>query len=88
MEKTVTTLFEEDRLGDAAARPQIGRDGKWQFNFYDPDLTRVELMEFSAAGEAMLLGIHGGESDAGGTTIKAACSRQLRFKLTPPVTVP
>jgi hypothetical protein len=51
MEKTVTTLYEEDRLGDAPARPQMGRDGKWQFNFFDPDLTRVELMEFSAAGK-------------------------------------
>lgn len=26
--------------------PQIGRDGKWQLNLYDPDLTRIELMEF------------------------------------------
>ena len=26
-------------------RPQIGRDGKWQLNLYDPDYTRVELME-------------------------------------------
>ena len=26
--------------------PKIGRDGKWQLNLYDPDLTRVELMEF------------------------------------------
>jgi catechol 2,3-dioxygenase-like lactoylglutathione lyase family enzyme len=51
MEKTVTTLYAEDRLGDAAPRPQVGRDGKWQFNFYDPDLTRVELMEFSAAAK-------------------------------------
>jgi catechol 2,3-dioxygenase-like lactoylglutathione lyase family enzyme len=25
--------------------PKIGRDGKWQYNLYDPDLTRVELME-------------------------------------------
>ncbi len=25
---------------------QIGRDGKWQLNLYDPDRTRVELMEF------------------------------------------
>jgi catechol 2,3-dioxygenase-like lactoylglutathione lyase family enzyme len=28
--------------------PQIGRDGKWQLNLYDPDDTRVELMEFTA----------------------------------------
>ena len=27
--------------------PQIGRDGKWQLNLYDPDQTRVELMEFN-----------------------------------------
>jgi catechol 2,3-dioxygenase-like lactoylglutathione lyase family enzyme len=51
MEKTVTTLYEEDRLGDAAPRPQIGRDGKWQFNAFDPDKTRVELMEFTAAAK-------------------------------------
>jgi catechol 2,3-dioxygenase-like lactoylglutathione lyase family enzyme len=25
---------------------QLGKDGKWQLNIYDPDLTRVELMEF------------------------------------------
>ena len=26
-------------------KPKIGRDGKWQLNLYDPDLTRTELME-------------------------------------------
>jgi len=26
-------------------KPQVGRDGKWQLNLYDPNLTRVELME-------------------------------------------
>ncbi len=26
--------------------PKIGRDGKWQLNLYDPNYTRVELMEF------------------------------------------
>jgi catechol 2,3-dioxygenase-like lactoylglutathione lyase family enzyme len=25
---------------------EVGRDGKWQLNLYDPDLTRVEMMEF------------------------------------------
>ena len=30
--------------GDEKA--QMGKDGKWQLNVYDPDLTRVELMEF------------------------------------------
>jgi catechol 2,3-dioxygenase-like lactoylglutathione lyase family enzyme len=28
-------------------QPKIGRDGKWQLNLYDPDDTRVELMEFA-----------------------------------------
>jgi catechol 2,3-dioxygenase-like lactoylglutathione lyase family enzyme len=28
---------------------QMGRDGKWQLNIYDPDFTRVELMEFTPA---------------------------------------
>jgi len=51
MEKSVTTLDSEDRLGGEAPRPQIGRDGKWQFNMYDPDTTRVELMEFTAASK-------------------------------------
>ncbi len=27
-------------------KPQLGRDGKWQLNLYDSDLTRTELMEF------------------------------------------
>jgi catechol 2,3-dioxygenase-like lactoylglutathione lyase family enzyme len=32
---------------DANDHPQIGRDGKWQFNIFDPDSTRIELMEFT-----------------------------------------
>ena len=28
---------------------QMGKDGKWQLNVYDPDLTRIELMEFRPA---------------------------------------
>jgi catechol 2,3-dioxygenase-like lactoylglutathione lyase family enzyme len=30
-------------------KPEIGRDGKWSFDIYDPDLTRVEFMEFQPA---------------------------------------
>jgi catechol 2,3-dioxygenase-like lactoylglutathione lyase family enzyme len=33
--------------GDENAK--MGRDGKWQLNLYDPDLTRIELMEFKPA---------------------------------------
>jgi catechol 2,3-dioxygenase-like lactoylglutathione lyase family enzyme len=32
-------------------KPQLGRDGKWQLNLYDPDLTRVEFMEFAPVGK-------------------------------------
>lgn len=34
-----------------AEQPKIGRDGKWQLNLYDPDQTRVELMEFTPVEE-------------------------------------
>ena len=29
--------------------PEIGRDGKWSYDIYDPDMTRVEFMEFKPA---------------------------------------
>jgi catechol 2,3-dioxygenase-like lactoylglutathione lyase family enzyme len=32
-----------------ADMPEIGRDGKWSFDIYDPDDTRVEFMEFKPA---------------------------------------
>jgi len=47
MEQAVTTLHSEDRLDNVHTNPQIGRDGKWQFNLFDPDMTRLELMEFA-----------------------------------------
>lgn len=34
------------RMPALTEKPKIGRDGKWQLNLYDPDLTRVEMMEF------------------------------------------
>lgn len=35
--------------GNPPQPPKMGRDGKWQLNLYDADLTRVELMEFKPA---------------------------------------
>jgi catechol 2,3-dioxygenase-like lactoylglutathione lyase family enzyme len=32
-------------------KAQMGRDGKWQLNVFDPDLTRIELMEFKPVGK-------------------------------------
>jgi len=46
MEAAVTTLYRENRLSPRHDGPQMGLDGKWQANLYDPDGTRVELMEF------------------------------------------
>jgi catechol 2,3-dioxygenase-like lactoylglutathione lyase family enzyme len=46
MEKAMTNLIQEDRLSPRHDGPNMGKDGKWQANLYDPDGTRVELMEF------------------------------------------
>ena len=46
MEQAVTVLYQQDRLPPKHDGPQMGKDGKWQANLYDPDGTRVELMEF------------------------------------------
>lgn len=46
MEATITRLIKDDRLSPRRDGPQMGLDGKWQGNLYDPDGTRVELMEF------------------------------------------
>jgi catechol 2,3-dioxygenase-like lactoylglutathione lyase family enzyme len=48
MEKAVTKLYADDaiRFSPRHDGPTMGKDGKWQANLYDPDGTRVELMEF------------------------------------------
>ena len=48
MEAAVTKLIAGDQLQLSPRHdgPQMGKDGKWQANLYDPDGTRVELMEF------------------------------------------
>lgn len=47
MEMAVTTLDAGKRLDNRHTPMQIGRDGKWQYNLFDPDGTRLELMEFT-----------------------------------------
>jgi hypothetical protein len=44
------TLKDGNRLVgvEAQEHTQMGKDGKGQFNFYDPDGVRVELMNFHA----------------------------------------
>jgi catechol 2,3-dioxygenase-like lactoylglutathione lyase family enzyme len=47
--QTYKMLAAQNRLTSRHdAAPQIGRDGKYQFNLYDPDGTRIELMNFRA----------------------------------------
>ena len=48
MQAAMTRLHAEDRLSERFDGPSMGLDGKWQANLYDPDGTRVELMEYSA----------------------------------------
>jgi catechol 2,3-dioxygenase-like lactoylglutathione lyase family enzyme len=47
MAAAVAALKSENRVGPRAGGPQIGKDGKWQFNEFDPDDTRLEYMEFT-----------------------------------------
>ena len=48
MEKALDQLHKNGLAPDskfAGEKSEIGRDGKWQFDIFDPDLTRIELME-------------------------------------------
>jgi catechol 2,3-dioxygenase-like lactoylglutathione lyase family enzyme len=48
----IKSTFERLRVHGLKAgddRPEIGRDGKWSFDIYDPDATRVEFMEYKPA---------------------------------------
>jgi catechol 2,3-dioxygenase-like lactoylglutathione lyase family enzyme len=48
MQAAMTRLHAEERLPERFDGPSMGLDGKWQANLYDPDGTRVELMEYKA----------------------------------------
>jgi catechol 2,3-dioxygenase-like lactoylglutathione lyase family enzyme len=47
MADAVTALQRNKCVGANCTKTQIGRDGKVQLNLFDPDLTRVEYMEFT-----------------------------------------
>jgi catechol 2,3-dioxygenase-like lactoylglutathione lyase family enzyme len=49
IEQSYNLLYAGDRLDTKHSGAQLGRDGKWQLNIYDPDGTRAELMEFQPA---------------------------------------
>jgi catechol 2,3-dioxygenase-like lactoylglutathione lyase family enzyme len=51
MGDAVAALATNKCEGPNCSKTQVGRDGKVQLNLYDPDLTRVEFMEFLATGK-------------------------------------
>jgi catechol 2,3-dioxygenase-like lactoylglutathione lyase family enzyme len=46
MKKAQATLESHGWKAHGEEKAQMGKDGKWQLNVFDPDLIRVELMEF------------------------------------------
>ncbi len=46
MKKEQTILESHGWKPHDGEKAQMGKDGKWQLNVFDPDLTRIELMEF------------------------------------------
>ncbi|MEO8736990.1 MAG: VOC family protein [Edaphobacter sp.] len=50
MSDAVQALARNGCNGPECSKTQMGRDGKVQLNLYDPDLTRVEFMEFKPSG--------------------------------------
>jgi catechol 2,3-dioxygenase-like lactoylglutathione lyase family enzyme len=50
MPDVVTALARNQCEGPNCAKTQMGKDGKVQLNLFDPDLTRVEYMEFQTSG--------------------------------------
>jgi catechol 2,3-dioxygenase-like lactoylglutathione lyase family enzyme len=51
MQTAIDQLKKNGCTNPACSKSQMGRDGKVQMNLYDPDLTRIEYMEFNPSGE-------------------------------------
>jgi catechol 2,3-dioxygenase-like lactoylglutathione lyase family enzyme len=51
MADAIAALQKNGCEGPNCTNSKVGRDGKVQLNLYDPDLTRVEFMEFAATKE-------------------------------------
>lgn len=49
IKSTLTSLRAHGLKFGKDDKPEIGRDGKWSFDIYDPEATRVEFMEFKPA---------------------------------------
>ncbi|HEV2710024.1 MAG TPA: VOC family protein [Edaphobacter sp.] len=51
MSDAIQALARNGCTGPECRKTQMGRDGKVQLNLFDPDLTRVEYMEFKTSGK-------------------------------------
>jgi catechol 2,3-dioxygenase-like lactoylglutathione lyase family enzyme len=51
MKNTALVLYSGNRIPEKTSGPKIGADGKWQYNLFDPDGTRAEVMEFQPVGK-------------------------------------
>jgi catechol 2,3-dioxygenase-like lactoylglutathione lyase family enzyme len=51
MKETALVLYSGNRIPERTSGPKIGADGKWQYNLFDPDGTRAEIMEFQPVGK-------------------------------------
>jgi catechol 2,3-dioxygenase-like lactoylglutathione lyase family enzyme len=51
MSDVLAALQKNQCEGENCSKTQIGRDGKVQLNLFDPDMTRVEFMEFTPTRE-------------------------------------
>jgi hypothetical protein len=51
MKDAITKLASNHCEGPTCTASKLGADGKVQLNLYDPDLTRVEFMEFQPVGK-------------------------------------
>jgi catechol 2,3-dioxygenase-like lactoylglutathione lyase family enzyme len=51
MKSTALVLYSGNRIPERTSGPKIGADGKWQYNLFDPDGTRAEIMEFQPVGK-------------------------------------
>jgi len=66
MNATEIKLASHGWTSSANEHSQMGRDGKLQLNMYDPDLTRIELMEFAPVDKpccSEFTGPHPSEND-------------------------
>lgn len=66
MSSVVDTLARNGCTNANCKKTQMGRDGKVQLNVFDPDLTRVEYMEFKPSGKTCcspILGKHPTETE-------------------------